>query len=122
MTDHRISHTSNMRTVCNIGKAIIAALITSYAMYNIADSAFVRLIREFRICKLRPSHNNHIYFVLRYDLFCQRRRIDPSYSDSQHPCLFSDSRRIVNIKSIWHINRRNFIHRRRRNDISSGYI
>ena len=122
MTDHRVSHTGNVRSICHIAESIVASLIAAHAVYDLVHSSLLRLIFKLRICQLCSSHDNQIHFLLCQDFFCQRCSVDPSHTNRQHACCSADSGRIFDIKSVWHIDRRHFVHGSRRNDISSGYV
>ena len=122
VTDRWISHAGNMRTVGHITESVIAALITAHTVYDLIHFSRSGFVCKFRIRKLGSSQYYHIHFILRQNLFCQFCCVDPSNTNCQHACLFADSGRIFNVKSVWHINWRHLIHGCCRNDISSGHI
>ena len=122
MSDHRISHTSNVRAVYHITKSIIASLITSDTVYNILYMPFFCLVCKLRICKLCSSHHHHIHFIICNQLFCQCSRIDSSNTDCHHTGFLSNPCCVLYVKCIWHIDRRNFIHGCCCNNISPGNI
>ena len=117
----RISQAGDVGHI-QIGKTVIAALITAYTGYDVLSSSCLCLVAEFRIRQLSPADNHHIHLVFFQNLLRQLRRIDSADANCQHAGFFPDICRIINIEAAGQIKGRHLIFQSRRYYISSGNI